>query len=422
MDAEHAENVENKSRFKGEIMKKAFALLTLLSLASVLVFAGVDFSGELQAGYVFNYDDGGKGEWDTFIWGQDGDDTNTTKLNLGVADEDGLWSVNIEGNPTLDDSGAVSGDLTIDLAKIIAGPETEWSTTLGLLVNDEMTGLRAYRRTSLGNNYDRVRTAPDGLWTSLGFGYGDLVQVQVAGSPETIATDDTNNIEANSGDVVVSALFQPVSGLKISADWALKGKFNGDSEMKKVLRDGTDIQAGGNGIIGAAFDLNFADLLGLDFNLGISATERYAFGTDGYTTYKEDDNGDTVVDKVYAPLAGYNTFAANIYGGFGLVDFALEYALHTIMPETGDTENISLLYAELGFNVVENLGLMVYGGASDLKEPGDTYFVGGTVDYTHSGITYALNVEYACPDGIYSESPEYDHTGLMITPHIKVAF
>lgn len=196
-------------------MKKVIVSLLALALATTGAFAAVDFSGELIAGYAFQYNDI-HDEWTNHIMGHDGEDTNTTKLLLGIGDEDGLWNVSIEGNPTLDDSGAVSGDISVDLAKLIGGPDTDWTAAVALNVLDRMTGLRAY---SMAYNLDRIRSAEKGMWTSLTLGYSDLVKLYVGGSPNTVLADDTNDITANEGDLMVSALVSPLDGLSVSATY-----------------------------------------------------------------------------------------------------------------------------------------------------------------------------------------------------------
>lgn len=63
-------------------------------------------------------------------------------------------------------------------------------------------------------------------------------------------------------------MLTPVTGFKFFVDYALNGNADGGSEMKSYLRDGTYVNAGGNGIFGAAFDWNIAQSFDLGFNLG----------------------------------------------------------------------------------------------------------------------------------------------------------
>ena len=215
-------------------MKKVLVSLLVLALAMTSVFAAVNFSGELVAGYGFQYNNK---EWTNHIVGQDGEDTNTTKLLLGIADDNGVWSVGVEG--VLVSDGRVSGDLNVDLLKAF-GLDTDFSLGLGLLVNDEQTGLRAYNNLS-GKNFDRIRTSAPGLWAGLNFAYGDLIKVQVAGSPVTKGfakdVDGPNSIGDNNGDLVLSVKSVPTEGVAVSAGWVLNGK-NDDGTGNHCVKQG----------------------------------------------------------------------------------------------------------------------------------------------------------------------------------------
>ena len=219
-------------------MKKILTILTVALLACSTVFAAVNFSGELVSGYNLNFDK--DGNFSGHVFGQDGTDSNTTKLNLGIADDNGVWSVGIEGVLVAD--GRVSGDLTVDMMKLF-GADSDLSVKLGLAANDEQTVLRAYANPS-GKNQDRIRTAAAGVQANLTVGYADFVTVNVAGSPKTDAVADGGDLtnawemtfpqgpdgkpltigetqkptgfKANDGDVTVSALVTPVDGVAVS--------------------------------------------------------------------------------------------------------------------------------------------------------------------------------------------------------------
>ena len=361
-------------------MKKVLVSLLVLALATTGVFAAVNFSGEFVAGYNFNYNNNGNGEWGYHVMGQDGDDSNTTKLNLSFADEDGLWSVTTEGQMIAD--GRISGDISVDLVKLFA-EDSDLSAKLGLAVNDEQTVLRAYSNNS-GNNYDRFRTDAGGLWTSLDFAYGDLVQVRVAGAPELTAQNNGDK-PGNGGnayhlvggaDLAVSALVKPLDGLKVSAGWVLNGK--------------DDNGTGTDGVVGGAVDVNVAALAGLDFDLGVSASYKYGFATE------------------------QNVIAATVYGGVDVVSAWAEYAYTT-------AEENSYLAVGADLNVVENMLLDVYFGANELDNFGDTFFVGGDIGYTLKNVTFALGLEYA-GTGVGGGAYNYDYTGLSIVPKVSVSF
>ena len=381
-------------------MKKLIVSLLILSLAVSGAFAAVDFSGELVAGYAFQYNDG-RDEWTNHIMGQDGEDTNTTKLNLGISDENGIWSVMIEGTPTMDDSGAVSGDITVDIAKLISS-DTDWTAAVGLNVLDRMTGLRAY---SMAYNLDRIRTAETGVWASLTLGYSDFVQLFIGGSPKTVDTDDTNNVGANEGDLMVSALIAPLDGLSVSATYALKS----DGQDSGLYSD-DHLNNFGDGIIGASADINITKLVGLDFDFGIGLSEKYVFGD------------------------GNNIFAAAIYGGFDPISFELQYGLvtygearstvGTVAPTNDDTEHF--IYAGVDITAVDNLLLDVYFGAYNAAEFADSWFVGADVGYTVKSVTFKLGLEYGA-GASYNYDDNYYKTGdsgagLWIVPSISVAW
>ena len=162
-------------------MKKALLLLLMAAAVASGAFAAVDFHGNFVTGYVFQ---NANGEWTNSVFGEDNVDTNQTKLTLGIADDNGYWSIGLEGELYLDGANLndsvtgnrVAGDVTVDFAKMIGGADTDWSAKLSLVANDRITALRAYTNKS-GLNYDRVRTDEEGLWTNLVLGYGDLIQV-----------------------------------------------------------------------------------------------------------------------------------------------------------------------------------------------------------------------------------------------------
>lgn len=387
-------------------MKKVLVSLLVLAVAVSGVFAAVNISGNLVTGYQFQYDEN---KWTNHIMGQDGDDSNTTKLNLGFGDDNGIWSVNVEG--ILVGDGRVAGDLTLDFVKLFA-PESEWSAKLSLLAMDEVATLRAYHSV-VGKNFDRIRTNANGVQTTLTVGYGNLVQVQVGGTPTTVGFNDGGNgpfqsdgttgatvgeetvgqkptgISAAEGEFLVSALVKPVDGVAVSAGYILNGK--SDDNYKGV-------KMGGNGLVAGAVDINIGALVDLGFDLGVSASDKYALAADSNSE-------------------SYNLFAATVYGGTDLFDLGVEYGLQSVIPAQGDAESANFLAAKANFYVLEDLILNAYFGAWDLEHFGDTYFVGGEVGYVVSGVTFKLGIEYS-----EGASLAYDNAGLVIIPSIGVSF
>lgn len=99
-------------------MKKFLTVLLVALLAASSAFAGVTFSGDLAAGYVFNWNT--DKAFHAYKYGQDGVLTDMVKLNLKAADDNGLWNATIQGNLKTDSSGAVDGTITLDAAKIFS--------------------------------------------------------------------------------------------------------------------------------------------------------------------------------------------------------------------------------------------------------------------------------------------------------------
>ena len=367
-------------------MKKVLVSLLVLAVAVSGAFAAVNFSGNFKTGYVFAVDD--NGNWNNQVFGQDNTDTNSTKLNLGIADEDGYWSIGLEGEIYVDGSSVtadgqhqqnrVAGDITLDIAKMIGGADSDWSVTLGLLANDRVTGLRAYTNKS-GLNYDRVRSATEpGMWTNLTVGYTDLIQVQVGGRPTLSSSKSADKINGTSvGDFVASVMTKPMDGLAISVDWAYVG--DGSTE---------------NGVIGAAADVNVGALAGLDFDLGVGVADKYYYGDE------------------------QNVLAAQVYGGVDAFSAYVEYVLDTT----------SRLHMGADIKAIENVLLNVYGGIGDFDAPEDSFYVGGNVGYTVAGgVTLQLNLQYA--KGGYMTANGGDvaqgavkATGFSITPMVAVNF
>ena len=375
-------------------MKKVLVTLLVLAVAVSGVFAAVNFSGSLTSGYVIQNRDGA---WQTWIFGDDNRDTNSTTLKLNIADENGYWSSTLEGALYVDGSNTgdghqnrVAGDITVDLAKIIAGPDTDWTAQIQLLAFDRITALRAYSNKS-GLNYDRVRTDEGGIWANAIIGYGKLIQFQVGGAPAQLgsAAGLSNPDKQNNGDVIISAMTEPLDGLKVSVDWAWKGDQNYE------------------GVFGAAADVNVGALCGLDFDLGVG-----------------------IADKWYYAEGGRNIIAAQVYGGIDLFSMFGEFVW-----ESNDTMRLHL---GLDLNVLEHMILNFYGGIGDFAYAAEEWYVGGNIGYEVAGVTFQLNLQYA-PTSAQLDGHSYMHgdggdkggdiaqgavkaDGFSITPMIKVAF
>ncbi len=379
-------------------MKKVLVSLLVLAVAVSGAFAAVNFSGNFRTGYVFAVDD--NGNWNNQIFGQDNTNSNQTKLGLGIADENGYWTIGLEGEVYLDGSNLnaaangnrIAGDITLDLAKMIGGADTDWSAALSLVANDRITALRAYTNKS-GLNYDRVRTDEPGLWTNLVLGYGSLIQVQVGGAPALTGTVDKLGGKGD-GDFIASVMTKPIDGLAVSVDWAYVG------DQANVAADedaGTPayVNKDAYGVVGAAADVNVGALAGLDFDLGVGVADKYYYG------------------------AEKNVLAAQVYGGVDAFDAYAEYVLD------GD---ISKLHLGANINAVENVLLNVYGGIADFSAIGDNFYVGANVGYdVVGGVTLQLNLQYAKGGYMVANGGDVSNgavkaEGFSITPIISVNF
>ena len=121
-------------------MKKILTILAVALLACTTVFA-VSFSGSLTAGAELNYND----HWSVEYYGDDGNSTEAASLKLGVADENGLWSINFNKIGNFDASGAWGADLTIGFSEALNaafGTTLPVDIDLSTVYNDRYTTLR----------------------------------------------------------------------------------------------------------------------------------------------------------------------------------------------------------------------------------------------------------------------------------------
>ena len=370
-------------------MKKVLVSLLVLALAMTSVFAAVNFSGEFKAGYTFSTTDWKN--WGTATFGQDNLNSDVLKLNASLADENGIWSITMKGALVADNR--LAGTATVDLGKIFMGADSDVSIALALVANNRVAGLNAYNNAS-GFNMTRIRTLDKGLWTSLTVGYGDYVQVQVAGGPDStnMFWNDPKKLDPDvkyGADFIASALVKPVDGIGVSVGYVLSG------ENKWEIVSGRD-----NSMLNAAVNVDIAALADLDFDLGLSVGDRWEIG------------------------AGANLVAATVYGGVDVVGFSAEYALATQDKAVENYFNVGL-----DLNVVEGLKLNVYTGAMGLGEAHDfkdAFFVGGNVGYTVAGVGLNLNVQYAGSNasGTLGDVAEggVKATGFSITPSMSIAW
>ena len=365
-------------------MKKILTILAVALLACTTVFA-VSFSGSLTAGAELNYND----HWSVEYYGDDGNSTDAASLKLGVADENGLWSINFNTIGNFDASGAWGADLTIGFSEALNaafGTTLPVDIDLSTVYNDRYTTLRAYNNAS-GNNVDRVRTVGGTTHFVAQVAYENYVTVAGAWN-------------ANIGPVnsmAVSALSAPIEGLKVSVDYA-HGAENKKAdwnlyELKEIDPETKEKETiTSKDVVGAAIDVNLGSLLGLDFNVGVSASERYQLD-----------------DKL-------NTTAATIYGGVDLVSGYVEYAFQKLDKE--DAQH----YLEAGVTVdLDVVDVKAWFGADNLENFSKTYYVGASVGTSFGGLDYSVIVEYA-GDEISGAYNQFGKAGFTITPNVSVSF
>ena len=122
-------------------MKKVLVSLLVLALAMTSAFAAVDFTGEVVAGYTFQYHNDA---WNYHTMGQDGVDTAPIKINAKVADENGYWDITMKGALIADNR--LGGNINVDLGKIIMGADISlfddyvqsWYSLGGQQITDEV--------------------------------------------------------------------------------------------------------------------------------------------------------------------------------------------------------------------------------------------------------------------------------------------
>ncbi len=371
-------------------MKKVLVSLLVLALAMTSVFAAVNVNGVFEAGYTFNKPN--NGDWQIGAWGNDNIYSSPVKLNVGISDDAGIWSGSLKGALVAD--SRLEGNITVDFGKLFLGEDSDIAIKLGATANGRVAGLNAFNNAS-GLNTSRIRTNEKGLWFALNVAYGNYVEVQVAGGPklylpmkEGKPDSESSNWATDNGDFLASAIVRPIDGLAVSLGYVLNG------EGKMIYS-----KDGGKGALNAALDANIGKLANLDFDLGVSAAYKIGFENK------------------------YNAVVAAVYGGVDVVDVAIEYGLG--IPENDSLKNA--LYAGVDFNVVENLLLNVYAGSTNFGVK-DSFYVGGNVGYTVSGVTLNANLQYA---GVGADMGDIGGDigegavkakGFSITPSISVAW
>lgn len=377
-------------------MKKILTILAVALISATTLFAAVDFSGSFTTGLGFQYDEN---DWDLWLYGDDGEGTRESRLNLSIADDAGIWGINIVGavengktdsiaDFELNEAGKLGAELNLSITKLIdSAAETSITVDLSLFttVADRVTTLRAYNNIA-GNDFDRVRTDDRFTHFGLSFGYENFVAVQATWG-SSFQNDDSIKFDISNQVITASALVNPLEGLKVSFDYA----YNGEDRSGSDIYDEAALSTDNKHMIGVAADIDLGSMLGLDAEFGVSVSDRY----------QATDN--------------YNVFAAVVYGGIKEAEAYVEYA-YLNRGEAGDEASDHNL--QLGLSGAINAwGYNFYFGAEDVAQFADTYYVGAEGTYTISSVTFGLGLEYA-----ESSSYNYDGKGLWIVPSVSISF
>ena len=426
-------------------MKKVLTIAIVALLATATLFAGVSFSGRFRQGYTFAFEkdkDAAVSPWKT----------EEAKLVMKVADDNGLWTVNLKNVGALDSNDKWSANASFDLTKAFAlgGIDLgDFSLALSLGANTKMTALSAYTDPT-GNEYFKLKN--NGSETiQLSTGYGNLVKFNIAVDPtiskttvETttqvktplttvtgsgstgdvtitlpegsyVYTDSTTeSVVEKEASVVLSVSSEPINGVAVAAAYAYNG-WLADSFTGLYTEDGLTAK----NMIGFSANVDVAKLVGLNFKLGVSVYDNIAFFDEDAKIFGKDS---------------YNSFAAAISGGIDLVDAFVEFTMGNGIPvldKTGapvftdkneiDSYNNFGLNMQVNLNLVENLGLDVYYNIYNLAKAGDNFAVGGDVSYTFAGVEFALNAEYARTLGTTIAKNATEGT-FSLTPKMIIVF
>lgn len=227
-----------------------------------------------------------------------------------------------------------------------------------------MTALSAYNDPT-GNEYFKLKNNGK---ESIQFAanYGSLVKFNVAFDPTNAG-----------GSTVASALVAPVNGVSVGAGYAYNGYFN--DSFAPVDAAGKSLGFTGKNMVGVSALVDVAKLADLDFKLAVSAYDNILLEKD----------------------ANVNSFAANVSAGVDMVDGFVEF----VMNNQKDNNKFGLNTC-INLNVVENLALDAYFNIGDFSDVSKSYNIGADASYDLSGVTFALNADYAASDKVYSVTPK----------------
>ncbi len=341
-------------------MKKIVSIMLVALLATSTIFAGISFSGNFKAGYKFTF---GEDDMKIAPW-----QTGEAKLAITAKDDNGIWSVTYKGDAKGGAAGFNSDNhwsatASVNIAKLVAvmgGDMGDFGMTLSAGDNAKMSALAAYSNGALKNNGKNS--------VQLAMNYGSLVKFNIAGDP----TDDGRSM-------VVSALTEPISGLKVSAAYAYKPYFETNSGKK--------IDAPQNHAFAATADADIAKLAGLkDFDLGLSAFDVFCF---------EDPE--------------VNALGVKLYGTYDFLTATAEFFMDTM-----NKENTYGIKAKVDLkNVVDNLTISASVASKDVTKFADNFAVDAEATYKLAGTSVELSLK-----GEYAQK----NKAFILTPKMALTF
>lgn len=378
-------------------MKRIITGLLVLIIAVTSVYASVTFSGKVVAGYTFSFNDYYSDDVKYYgrLYGEDNLDSEYAKVNIAVTNKEESVSATLDGALYAD--GRLGADFSFQLMDLF-DLETDFSLKFALKYDDRISALRAYNNTySLAKNADRLRTIESGVGFYIEVGYGSLVSARFGLVPELNANTKTGNQHLSG---TASVLLKPLDGLEFSLGYVYYPG-NTASELIFLSSDGN---SEADHAWGAAFDANIAKLVGLDFDLGISASY-----VGGYNRVSE-EVGAVILTTVYG---GYDFI--NLGAEFGVV---VNPSTYLAFVQGQDVQYTLQVVAQL--NVV--VPVTIFFGCPNLEEIGDRWFAGANVGVGWKGIYFFLQVEYSTLGTLSDHYCIGNGEGFSITPFFTFSF
>lgn len=331
-------------------MKKFSTVLLVLLIASATLFAGVNFSGGMKAGYKFTIKDGVTTAPITAggVANKDG------YLYLNVTDDAKIFKITFKGTPDLNESNYMKANLSVSLTNSLkaAGLDTgDFGASFSIGANSNMSGLNVYSDplSTLGDNSYKLRTS-GGYSTGLTLSYSTIVTANVA----------SNFKEGGEANVVVSASTTPVAGVSASFGYAnlYQNKHTGLT---------------GKNAIDGAVAVDVAKLASLeDLALVVSAHDAYYLDT----------------------KLNYLTASAKV--AYAKITGIVEYSMYN---------KVNGLTVKGIYDGIENLSVYAKYALADFSQAKDTSSIGAGASYKLAGVTYGLDLGFALSNNAFTVGP-----------------